>query len=108
MNLRPSHNTSNSPIGTIAYGVPANVLEVWTSTTNTTLNNIGDIWARLSDKPEWVAVIHKGIKYGELTESGGTDPIPPTPNTPTFPDSFTLTDPSGAKAEYKFVRIIEE
>jgi hypothetical protein len=33
---------------------------------------------------------------------------PPPPPAPIFPESFTLTDPSGAKAEYKFVRIIEE
>lgn len=31
----------------------------------------------------------------------------PIPTTPTFPDSFTLTDPAGNKAEYQFVRVIE-
>ena len=34
-----------------------------------------------------------------------TDPPPDT--TPTFPESFTLVDPQGNKAEYAFVRIVE-
>lgn len=37
-----------------------------------------------------------------------TDPDPNPEPTPIFPESFVLTDPSGAKAEYVFVRIIEE
>jgi len=32
---------------------------------------------------------------------------PPVVEPPMFPESFVLTDPSGNKAEYKFVRIVE-
>ncbi len=32
--------------------------------------------------------------------------VNPTPTPPLFPQSFTLTDPSGAKAEYTFVRVL--
>jgi hypothetical protein len=50
-----------------------------------------------------MAYIHKGVaicnNFTEIEE--------PPPPTPTFPESFILTDPSGAKAEYVFVRVIE-
>lgn len=36
-----------------------------------------------------------------------TKPEEPEPS-PIFPESFVLTDPSGARAEYVFVRVIEE
>lgn len=53
----------------------------------------------------WMAYIHKGVAVcNNFAEIPDPDPDP----TPIFPESFILTDPSGARAEYVFVRIIEE
>lgn len=54
----------------------------------------------------WIAYIHKS--YPICDNFKIIDETVPTPDPiPTFPESFTLTDPSGAKAEYQFVRVIE-
>lgn len=45
-----------------------------------------------------------GKVFADVIEE--TPPSPPPP-TPMFPESFILTDPSGAQAEYVFVRVIE-
>jgi hypothetical protein len=45
---------------------------------------------------------HPDLSY--LIEDTGETTPPPAPM---FPESFVLTDPSGEKAEYVFVRIVE-
>jgi hypothetical protein len=54
--------------------------------------------------PGWTAYIHKGQpicnNFKEITD-------PTIPPAPIFPQSFTLVNPDGSKAEYIFVRIIE-
>lgn len=78
----------------------------------------GDKWlhvTKIDDNPVvpaggiWIAYIHKGQEICNNFKTIG-DPTPnPDPNpVPVFPDSFTLTDPGGAKAEYKFIGIISE
>lgn len=53
----------------------------------------------------WMAYIHKGVAVSNnFEEIPDPDPDP----TPVFPESFILTDPNGARAEYAFVIIIEE
>lgn len=52
----------------------------------------------------WTAVTHKGVPICEnLKEVGVVVPPPPVV---TFPQSFTLTDPQGNRAEYAFVRVL--
>lgn len=51
-----------------------------------------------------MAYIHKGVPVSNNFTEIAAPPPPPTP----FSQSFVLTDPSGAKAEYVFVRAIEE
>jgi hypothetical protein len=68
----------------------------------------GDKWVKFEQGGSaigWVAVIHAGKPYGTLTEIV-TDPDPEPPVS-AFPESFTLVNPDGSKAEYQFVRIIQ-
>lgn len=65
-------------------------------------------------KEEWVAIDYHHNNFTPYPicskhyspVSGNPDPNPDP--TPVFPESFVLIDPSGARAEYVFVRIIEE
>lgn len=79
----------------------------------------GDKWGKVikvngvaTPQPSWMAIWYHNDDvcseyYTVVTDQ--TDPTDPTdPPAPIFPESFVLTDPSGAKAEYEFVRIIEE
>lgn len=102
MKLRPEHNVNNTSNGTIAYGTEKEALEIWVASADGLNVKKGDKWARLSDVPQWVAVIHLGVVYGELKDVSAPPPAP----VPTFPDSFTLTAPDGSKAEYKFVKVL--
>jgi len=85
--------------------------EIWEAPADGNEVKKGDIWLHVTSvegvnlaTKGWMAYIHKGTPICENFQEI-QEPQPPT--TPTFPDSFTLTDPTGAKAEYKFVRIIE-
>jgi len=99
-----SYNRGQLVIGDLVWEAPADGSEV----------KKGDKWLQVTlvdgeAPPEigWMAYIHKGVpvcnNFKEIA-----DPVPPGPTVPVFPESFVLTDPSGAKAEYVFVRIIEE
>lgn len=94
MNLRPAPNVNNSPIGSI----PANTVGYGDELQ--TLTN-GDKWLKVlqgGTVQGWVAVIHLGKVYGQLTEQ-----LPdPDPNpTPTAPNSFTLiNDETGEQTKY--------
>jgi hypothetical protein len=99
MSIRPAPNTSNSAIGSLPINVKGFGNELY-------LYPNGDKWVKIEQGGSavgWVAVIHAGKPYGTLTEIV-TEPEPPIPPSVQFPQSFTLTDPSGAKAEYVFVR----
>jgi len=110
--LRTDHNTFATIIVSYSPGQAILGDELWEAPADGSEVKKGDKWIHVisvDGKPisqqGWMAYIHKGTpicKDFQVIE----EPDPPT--TPTFPDSFTLTDPSGAKAEYKFVRIIEE
>lgn len=97
MSIRPVPNVNNDSVGklpmnTKAYGDTLSVL------------GNGDKWLLIQygNISGWVAVIHNGNPYGKLTE------IDNSPEVPTFPTSFVLTDPNGARAEYQFERIIND
>ncbi len=97
-----SYNRAQLVVGDEIWEAPADCSEV----------KKGDKWLRVTsvdgvDVTErgWMAYIHKGVAVcNNFTEIE----TPPPPPTPVFPESFVLTDPSGAKAEYVFVRVIEE
>ena len=103
MSIRPNPTTSNGAIGTLSRGTEGRGDDL-------TLYPNGDKWIKILEGGSavgWVAVVHLGKVYGVLTEIG-VEPPPPDPEPkPIFPEWFTLTDPSGVKAEYQFVRIIE-
>lgn len=99
-----SYNRGQLVLGDEKWVAPADGAEV----------KKGDVWIKvlsvdgvLVAERGWMAYIHKGgyicNNFEEIE-----DPIPPDPTAPVFPESFVLTDPSGAKAEYAFVKIIEE
>lgn len=102
MNLRPTHSVASTPNGTIAFGAEKEALEVWTAPADGVNVKKGDKWARLSDVPQWVAVVHMGVVYGELKDVAAPPPV----STPIFPNSFVLTAPDGSKAEYQFVKVL--
>jgi len=113
--LRTDHNTFASVI--TSYGISALVQGdvIWTAPTDGNEVKKGDIWlhvTHVSDVPVvqgWMAYIHKGAPIcRDFVDNTQSNPPDPEPETPAFPESFTLTDPSGIKAEYVFVRIIEE
>jgi len=109
--LRSDHTTFSSVVASFGRGQLVVGDQIWEAPADGSEVKKGDIWLHVTsvdgiNLPEqgWMAYIHKGYPICDnftLIE----DPEPPA--TPVFPDSFTLTDPSGAKAEYKFVRIIE-
>lgn len=110
--MRTDHNVFGSVITSYGRGQLVVGDEIWEAPADGSEVKKGDKWLKVTSvdgvnvaESGWMAYIHKGIpiceNFKEIED--------PSPNpTPIFPDSFTLTDPSGAKAEYKFVRIIEE
>lgn len=107
--LRTDHNVFASVIRSYNRGQLIVGDEVWEAPADGAEVKKGDKWlhvtsvdgVNLTDRG-WMAYIHKGFpvcnNFKEIE-------VPPPP---VFPESFTLVDPSGAKAEYVFVRIIEE
>ena len=110
--MRSDHNTFATVITSYNRGQLIVGDEIWEAPADGSEVKKGDKWLHVTSvdgvnvtERGWMAYIHKGVavcnNFKEIA-----DPTPPP--TPVFPESFTLTDPSGAKAEYKFVRIIEE
>jgi hypothetical protein len=109
--MRTDHNVFASVITSYNRGQLIVGDELWTAPADGNEVKKGDKWLKVSSvdgvmvaERGWMALIHKGVPVcNNFTEIEDPDPPP----TPVFPESFTLTDPSGAKAEYVFVRIIE-
>jgi len=110
--LRTDHTTFATVISSYGRGQLVVGDQLWEAPADGNEVKKGDKWLHVTSvdgvnltDTGWMAYIHKGIvicnNFTEIEE-------PPPPPAPIFPESFTLTDPSGAKAEYKFVRIIEE
>ena len=77
--------------------------------------SIGSGLVTAPDSVKWVDLVSAGginkdgfvstkANITLIEDTGETTPPP----APMFPESFVLTDPSGAKAEYVFVRVITE
>jgi hypothetical protein len=110
--LRTDHNTSASVIAPYNRGQLIVGDELWEAPTDGNEVKKGDKWLHVTSvdgvnlsERGWMAYIHKGVPICENFKVI-EDPAPPP--APVFPESFTLVDPSGAKAEYVFVRVIEE
>jgi len=90
----------------------------------TSTNDIGDIPAGTEFVGSALVTGNDGVKYVDLISAGGVNKDgyvstkanitfiedtgeTTTPPAPMFPESFVLTAPSGEKAEYVFVRVIE-
>jgi hypothetical protein len=110
--MRTDHNTFATVVKSYNRGQLIVGDELWEAPADGTEVRRGDKWLRvksvdgvnLTDRG-WMAYIHKGVAVcNNFEEIPDPDPDP----TPVFPESFVLTDPSGAKAEYVFVRVIEE
>ena len=110
--MRTDHTTFAAVITSYSRGQLVVGDEIWEAPADGSEVKKGDKWLHVTSvdgvnltERGWMAYIHKGVaicnNFKEIA-----DPTPPP--TPVFPESFTLTDPSGAKAEYKFVKIIEE
>jgi GH25 family lysozyme M1 (1,4-beta-N-acetylmuramidase) len=75
MSIRPAPNTNNNPIGTLAINVKGYGNELF-------LYSSGDKWVKVEQGGSavgWVAVIHQGKPYGNLTELIVEPPPPPAP-----------------------------
>lgn len=110
--LRKDHNTFAAVITSYGRGQLVVGDEVWEAPADGNEVKKGDKWlyvvsvdgVNLTERG-WMAHIHKGTP---ICDNFTVIEEPPPPPGPVFPESFTLVDPSGAKAEYKFVRVIEE
>ena len=103
MNVRPSHDVNNMPIGKLQYGVWGEVTgEPWVAPTDGLNVKAGDKWAFVgsgASKAGWVAIVHLGVKYcTEDIPAPTPDPIPPTA---VFPeDYYFLEAPNGVRVKY--------
>lgn len=112
--LRADHNTYATVITSYGRGQVILGDELWEAPANGAEVYKGDKWlhviavdgVNLTERG-WMAYIHKGLKICENFEVIGDVPDVPPPPVSVFPESFTLTDPEGRKAEYVFVRILE-
>ena len=110
--MRSDHNTSASVIASYSHGQLIVGDEIWEAPADGAEVKKGDKWLKVTSvdgvnvaERGWMAYIHKSYPICDnFTQI--EDPAPPP--APIFPESFTLTDPSGAKAEYVFVRVVEE
>ena len=109
--IRTDHNTFATVITSYNRGQLVVGDEIWEAPADGPEVKKGDKWLHVTSVggvivPDrgWMAYIHKGVAVcNNFKEIPDPDPDP----TPVFPESFILTDPSGAQAEYVFVRIIE-
>ena len=107
--LRKDHNTFAAVITSYSKGQLVEGDDLWIAPADGNEVKKGDEWLHVtkvdgvSVPGGWMAQIHKGILICDNFKIVTPDPTP----TPTFPESFTLVDPQGNKAEYAFVRILE-
>lgn len=109
--MRKDHTTFAAVIVSYARGQVVVGDEIWEAPADGSEVKKGDKWLHVTSvdgvnvtERGWMAYIHKGASICDNFKQI-EDPNPPP--TPVFPETFTLVDPSGAKAEYKFVKIIE-
>lgn len=107
--LRTDHNTFATVIASYNSGALVLGDELWEAPADGAEVKKGDKWLHVVSvngeelfETGWMAYVHKGLpvcnNFKTIAEVPSPDPIS------TFPESFTLTDPTGKKAEYVFVR----
>ena len=108
--MRTDHTTFAAVITSYGRGQLVVGDQIWEAPADGNEVKKGDKWLHVTSvdgvnltEAGWMAYIHKGVAIC----NNCTEIEEPPPPTPTFPESFILTDPSGAKAEYVFVRVIE-
>ncbi|MBI3168406.1 MAG: NfeD family protein [Chloroflexi bacterium] len=108
--LRADHTTFATVITSYGRGQLVVGDEIWEAPADGNEVKKGDKWLHVTSvdgvnltERGWMAYIHKGVAIC----NNFTEIVEPPPPAPVFPESFVLTDPSGAKAEYVFVRVIE-
>jgi len=105
MSLRNDHNTAALKIGRLDIGEQAKGDELWTASITTSSANAGDKWMRVREinglpADGWIAIIHRGVVYCTLTDSGGVPTDPPTAEdviASVENVEIHLTDTTGAK-----------
>lgn len=113
--MRADHTTFAAVIASYNRGQLVVGDELWEAPADGPEVKKGDKWLRVLsvdgvNVPQrgWMAYIHKGAPICDNFKVIEEPPPPPPPPGPVFPESFTLIDPSGKKAEYKFVKVIED
>lgn len=112
--LRTDHNTFATVIASYNSGALILGDELWEAPADGLEVRKGDKWLHVVSvngvklfETGWMAYVHKGLPICNNFKTI-VDVPPPAPSpVPMFPESFTLTDPQGNKAEYQFVRILE-
>lgn len=114
--IREGHDVWSPVIKSIDRGVVVEGTEVWEAPANGSEVVKGDKWLLVTSvggvpvtdpRPHHIAIVHKGLPICNNFKEIVVVP-PPNPDEVVFPESFDLTDPSGVKARYEFVRILEE
>lgn len=110
--IRTEPNTAGSVLVSVSANVTVKGTELFTApvelrNANGVYQRVGDKWLKISYNgvTGWMAYIHMGEPICKDFQDLA-DPEPPVV-TPAFPESFTLVNPDGSKAEYVFVRIIQ-
>lgn len=118
--IRTDHTTYAAVIASYSYGQLVVGDEMWEAPADGSEVKKGDKWLHVTHVDGvpvavqgWMAYIHKGssICNNFRVIDGETEPpvvVPPPTTEPQFPQSFVLTDPNGHRAEFKFVRLLEE
>jgi hypothetical protein len=109
--IRTEPNTAGSVLVSVSANVTVQGTELFTAPVE--LRNASGVYQRVGDKwlkisyngvMGWMAYIHMGEAICKDFKETVTEPPVEPPPSVQFPQSFTLIDPSGAKAEYVFVR----
>ena len=109
--IRTEPNTAGSVLVSVSANVIVKGNELFTAPVE--LRNasgvyqlVGDKWLKVAYNgvTGWMSYIHMGDYICKDFKETITEPPVEPPPSVQFPQSFTLTDPSGAKAEYVFVR----
>ncbi len=110
--MRKDHNVFAENILSYNRGQLVVFDEIWEAPADGVEVKKGDKWGKVLSvdgvnvaERGWMAYIHKGVPVcNNFREVETTPPSEPVQN---FPESFILTAPNGAKAEFVFVRVIE-
>lgn len=102
MKVRTEHNTNNTSIGTLSYGMFGTGTDLWEADVDGNGAKKGDKWLFVEEGASvggWVAIIHNGTNYCSIETVEDPDPEP-EPEPTEFPAFFYLLYPNGEKKKY--------